>query len=53
MVRDWLKTIDCPLRTAERALYRLSQSVPTVRGRRWSDYAAAVASTLESVGPAT
>ncbi len=51
MVRSWLKTIDCPLRTSERALYRLSQGVPTVRGRSWPDYAIAVASKLDSVSP--
>lgn len=50
MVRSWLKTIGCPLRTSERALYRLSQGVPTVSGRSWSDYATAVATRLESVG---
>jgi hypothetical protein len=49
VVRSWLKTIDdCPLRTAERALYRLSQTVKTVRGRSWPDYAKAVATKLET-----
>lgn len=48
-VRGWLKTIGCPLRTSERALYRLSYSVPTVRGRSWQDYAQAAARKLECI----
>lgn len=49
MVRRWVQTIeDCPMQSRERALYRLSQSVSTVRGRSWSAYAEAVASKLES-----
>jgi hypothetical protein len=46
-VRTWLKTVDCPLRTSERALYRLSQKVGTVRGRSWPDYGKAVALRLQ------
>jgi hypothetical protein len=46
MVRGWLRTIDCPLRTSERALYRLSQLVPNVAGRSWEDYGKAVAQKL-------
>lgn len=49
VVRDWLKPLGCPLRTSERALYRLSQSVPTVRGRSCEEYAKAVLRKLESV----
>lgn len=49
IVRGWLKKSGIPLRTAERALYRLSQSVPTVRGRSWQDYAEAVAQKLECI----
>ena len=48
MVRSWLKTVACPLRTSERALYRLSQKVGTVRDRSWPDYAKAIAATLAS-----
>lgn len=48
-VRGWLGTIACPLVVSERALYRLSQEVPRVEGRNWTDYAKAIASKLESV----
>jgi len=47
MVRTWLKTVACPLRTSERALYRLSQKVGTVRGRSWSDYGKDIALRLQ------
>ena len=49
IVRSWLQSIDCTLVVLERALYRLSQRVPTVSGRSWPDYAKAVASELERV----
>lgn len=45
-VRRWLQTIDCPLETSERALYRLSQMVPSVPGRSWPDYASEISSKL-------
>jgi hypothetical protein len=45
-VRAWLMTIDCPLRSSERALYRLSQEVKPVPGRSWPDYAKAVSLKL-------
>ncbi len=45
-VRGWLQTIGCPLETSERALYRLSQMVPSVRGRSWPDYASEISSKL-------
>jgi len=46
-VRSWLCEIDCPLNSLERALYRLSQKVPSVKGRSWPDYASAVANVLQ------
>jgi hypothetical protein len=46
-VRSWLREIDCPLNSLERALYRLSQKVPSVKGRSWPDYASAVANVLQ------
>lgn len=46
-VRSWLREIDCPLNSLERALYRLSQKVPSVRGRSWPDYASAVVNVLK------
>ncbi|MEE6179207.1 hypothetical protein [Mycobacterium sp. 050134] len=48
-VRGWLGTIACPLVVCERALYRLSQKVPSVEGRSWMDYASEIASKLECV----
>jgi hypothetical protein len=48
-VRGWLRSIACPLVVSERALYRLSQKVPSVEGRNWMDYAREIASKLERV----
>ena len=51
IVREWLldvtATTDLPLAAVERALYRLSQSVPTVRGRTWLEYAEVVGARLQ------
>jgi hypothetical protein len=52
-VRSWLRTVKgTQLVTLERALYRLSQQVPTVKGRGWTEYGRVVATHLEgSIGP--
>jgi hypothetical protein len=48
-VRGWLRNLDFPLVTSERALYRLSQKVRSTPSRNWADYSRVIAATLAEV----